>query len=948
MSKIINPVTHIIIKGARENNLKNINIDIPKNKLVVVTGLSGSGKSSLVFDTIFKEGKRRYIESLSTYARQFLGNNDKPNVDSIEGLSPSISIDQKSTSHNPRSTVGTITEIYDYLRLIYSKVGIPHCPNKHGEIKSIKNIDILNFIISNAVGKKVQIFAPIAKKEKGSFSTKLIQLKNDGFLRVRINKEIFTLDDEIIIDKNTKNDIDLLIDRIIVHDDELTKSRIFESIEKAIKEGNNFVIISIEGEEEKLFSTNFTCMKCHFSMPEIEPRLFSFNSPIGYCKTCKGLGITLEPDINKIIPDMNKSINDNGIEYFKNTKFSMSLDWQRFECLIKYYNINQNINISNLSDNELNIIKYGSDDAFDFTIISSGGTKYSKHEKIEGIFSLIKRRYYETNSELSRDFYSKYMTEMVCKKCSGKKLSDTALAILIDKKNITELCDMSIKNLILFFLEMNLPLNKLNIISLAIDEINSRLFFLKNIGLEYLSLSRNANTLSGGESQRIRLASQIGSSLTGVLYVLDEPTIGLHQKDNMHLINTIKNIRDLGNTVIVVEHDEETMQNADWIIDIGPEAGDNGGYVVNEGIYEDFIRNENSITANYLSGRKKIYLPEKRRSGNGKYLILENAIGNNLKNVTLKIPLGKLIAVTGVSGSGKSTLINETLVKAIEKEILNPFIEPLPYKKINGVEHIDKIIKISQAPIGRTPRSNPATYISLFDDIRELFASTIQSKERGFSKGRFSFNIKGGRCESCSGDGIIKIQMHFLPDVYVKCETCNGKKYNFDTLSIKYKKKNIYDILEMNVDSALQFFNNIPQIKRKLQLLKDVGLGYIKLGEQATFLSGGEAQRIKIAKHLQRKPTGKTIYFLDEPTTGLHIEDINKLINIFNRIVNNGDTVVIIEHNLDLIKVCDYIIDIGPNGGDDGGRILFEGPPEKIINAKNSYTGEYLIKKIIV
>lgn len=946
MEKKINSLTHIIVKGARENNLKNLDIAIPKNKFVVVTGLSGSGKSSLVFDTIYKEGKRRYVESLSTYARQFLGNNAKPDVDSIEGLSPAISIDQKTTSHNPRSTVGTITEIYDYLRLIFAKVGTPFCPNGHGEIKSITNISILNYIFENGQDKKLQIFALIANKEKGTFASKFTYLKNSGYLRVRVNGEILSLDDEIILNKNTRHNIELLVDRIVIHDDDETKSRTFESIEKAIDEGKGSIIVAIEGFPEKNFLTSFTCNVCHHSMPEIEPRLFSFNSPMGSCDLCKGLGNTLEPNFNKIIPNVELSINNDAIDYFKNTKYSLSIDWQKFYILLKEYDIPMNKKVSTLTKEQIDIMMNGSSKNISYELTSTGGIKYNKNEQIEGISALIKRRYYETSSELSREFYSRYMSNMLCDKCSGKRLSKTALAVLIDDKNISELCNLSIVDLNKFFMKVDLSKNKMEIIHLALNEINKRLSFLENVGLEYLSLARTANTLSGGESQRIRLATQIGSSLTGVLYVLDEPSIGLHQKDNLQLIETLKNIRDLGNSLLIVEHDDETMEHADWIIDIGPGAGVNGGLVVNEGKYEDFIKNENSITAQYLSGRKKIDVPSFRRNGNGKFIEIVGAKGNNLKNITVKVPLGKLVAITGVSGSGKSSLINDTLIKAIEKEISDPFMIPLPYKKLNGIINVDKVIKISQSPIGRTPRSNPATYVSLFDDIRDLFASTPEARERGFLKGQFSFNTRGGRCNTCDGDGTIKIEMHFLPDVYIKCETCQGKRYDFDTLSIKYKKKNVHDVLEMDVTYALEFFKRIPQIKRKLQLLEDVGLGYIKLGAQATSLSGGEAQRIKIAKHLQKKPTGRTIFFLDEPTTGLHIEDIRRLLSVFNRIVDGGDTVVVIEHNLDLIKTCDYVIDIGPDGGDNGGDIIAMGTPEEICKVKSSYTGKFLQKKI--
>ena len=941
----VNSRTHIIVKGAKENNLKNININIPKNKFVVITGLSGSGKSSLAFDTIFAEGQRRFLESLSSYARQFLGGNEKPNVDSIEGLSPSISIDQKTTSHNPRSTVGTVTEIYDYLRLVFARIGTPYCINGHGEIKTISIDKIIDNIFEHQEGTKLQILSPIVNNEKGTFANKLESIKKSGYLRVRIDNNLLSLDDEIKLEKNNKHNIDIVVDRIVLNYDKETRSRIYDSIEKATNESNGKVIIMYENSED-LYSLNHSCNECGFSINELEPRLFSFNSPIGACANCNGLGFTTEPDVNKLIPNFDLTINQGAIEYFQNTIGTNSIDWQKYNCLLKHYKINLNKKIKDFTKDEMNIILYGSDEPIEYNIISNSGKKLQGFEEIEGISTLIKRRHMQTESEMAREYYSKYLSSITCKECNGKRLSKMALCVKINNKDIASLIDMNISNIIEFFLNLELTDNQKKIANLAIKEILSRLSFLENVGLNYLTLSRTASTLSGGESQRIRLATQIGSSLTGVLYILDEPSIGLHQKDNDQLISTLMKMRDLGNTLIVVEHDEDTMRAADWLIDIGPGAGEYGGKVIAEGTPKEVENNPKSITGQYLSKKKKIGVPEKRRKGNGKIIELLGAEGNNLKKVDLKIPMNTLTVITGVSGSGKSTLINETLIKAIEKEISDPFIVPLKYKKVSGIENIDKIIKISQDPIGRTPRSNPATYVSVFDDIRDLFALTPEAKERGYQKGRFSFNVSGGRCEHCQGDGIIKIEMHFLPSVEIKCEECKGKRYNSETLSVLYKGKSIADVLDMYVSEALEFFKHIPNIKRKLQLMVDVGLGYLKLGTNAVNLSGGEAQRIKIAKYLQKKSTGKTIYVLDEPTTGLHVDDISRLLEVLNRIVNNGDTVIVIEHNLDLIKVADYIVDLGPDGGDKGGYILCKGTPEEVSRCKQSYTGQYL-KKIL-
>lgn len=943
MEKKLDTRDYIVVKGARENNLKNIDIVIPKNKFVVITGLSGSGKSSLAFDTIYAEGQRRYLESLSSYARQFLGGNEKPNVDSIDGLSPAISIDQKTTSHNPRSTVGTVTEIYDYLRLLFARIGKPYCVNGHGIISTLSIKQIVDKVFDNVEGSKIQILSPIVNNEKGTFKNKIEELKRLGYLRLRIDKNIFSLDDEINLDRNKKHNIDIIVDRIVLNKDNVTRSRLYESIEKSIKESKGKVTILVD-DKEFTYSLNHACSTCGFSIPELEPRFFSFNSPIGACRYCNGLGFTYEPDVEKIFPDKNLSIIEGGIAYFKNVMDNPTFDLKKQIELWKHYNIDINKPIKDLSKNEINIILHGSDEPISF-YIESDKRKHEYFDMIEGVYDLIKRRYHETSSEMAREFYSKFMSNIPCNVCHGQRLSKEALSVKINDQNIIDLTEKNITKLIDFFINLNLSETDQKIAKLALNEIVNRLSFLDNVGLNYLTLSRTASTLSGGESQRIRLATQIGSSLTGVLYVLDEPSIGLHQKDNEKLIETLKKMRDLGNTLIVVEHDEDTMMASDYLIDIGPKAGEYGGEVVAAGTVDEVMKNENSITGKYLSKKLKIEVPKNRRGGNGKVLELFGAKGNNLKNIDIKIPLNKLVAVTGVSGSGKSTLINETLIKAIEKQISNPFIVPAPYKSIKGTSYIDKIVQVSQDPIGRTPRSNPATYVSVFDDIRDLFARTKEAKARGYEKGRFSFNIKGGRCENCQGDGLIKIEMHFLPDVFVKCTECNGKKYNEETLQVLYKGKSIYDVLEMSVSEAVDFFYEIPEIKRKLELMCDVGLDYLKLGTSSTHLSGGEAQRIKLAKYLQKRPTGKTIYVLDEPTTGLHIHDIAKLIEVLNRIVNNGDTVIVVEHNLDLIKVADYIIDLGPDGGENGGSVVATGTPEQVANQKDkSYTGHFLDK----
>ena len=930
----------IIIKGARENNLKNIDLELPKNKLIVMTGLSGSGKSSLAFDTIYAEGERRYIESLSSYARQFLGGSEKPDVDSIEGLSPSISIDQKQVNNNPRSTVGTVTEIYDYLRLLFARIGIPFCPIHHLPIKSQSEEEIVNKLLEYPLGTKMIVMAPVVYGEKGTHKDLFDNLRKEGFIRVRVNGEIIDLSEDIELEKNIKDKIDIIVDRIVIKED--SRSRLFEAIELATSKADGKVVISINNDEEVLFSTKYACPECNYSLPELEPRLFSFNSPYGACKECKGLGTKLKIDADLLIPNKDKSLNENCIVTLSDDK--ESIDYKKLEIVCKHYRIDMNKPFNKLTRDKQNIVLYGSPDVIDFKITTKSGNVNKSSTYYEGVINNLERRFMETNSEWIRDWLSNYMIELECPKCHGKRLDDSVLNIFVNKKNIFDVTDMSIKDLLVWISELKLSKTEEEIAGLLISEIKNRLSFLNNVGLEYLTLSRAAGTLSGGESQRIRLATQIGSRLTGVLYVLDEPSIGLHQKDNEKLIKSLEEMRDIGNTLIVVEHDTDTMMAADYLVDIGPGAGENGGYVVAAGTPIEVMNNKNSITGKYLRGELKIEVPKIRRKGNNKYLEVIGARANNLNNLNVLFPLNTFICVTGVSGSGKSSLVNEILMKSLSNKLYHSKEKPMEHDKIKGMDYIDKLVFISQNPIGRTPRSNPATYTGVFDDIRDLFASTKESKMLGYGKNRFSFNVKGGRCEACWGDGVKRIEMHFLPDVYVPCEVCHGSRYNSETLSIKYKEKNIADVLEMRVSEALEFFSNIPKIKHKLQTLYDVGLGYVKLGQSAPTLSGGEAGRVKLAKELQKRPTGKSLFILDEPTTGLHTDDIKKLLVILQRIVDNGDTVIVIEHNLDVIKVADYIIDLGPDGGDGGGNIVACGTPEEVSKVENSYTGEFLRK----
>ncbi len=929
----------IIVKGARENNLKNVNIELPKNKLIVMTGVSGSGKSSLAFDTIFAEGQRRYVESLSAYARQFIGGIEKPDVDSIEGLSPSISIDQKTTNKNPRSTVGTITEIYDFLRLLFARIGTPYCINHHIPIESQSIDEITDKIMDMEVGTKLEILAPIVHGEKGTQKDLLEDLRAKGFSRVRIDGETKYLEEEINLEKNKKHNMEVVVDRIVVKEEE--RSRIFESIETSTKLANGKVVIHIIGGEEIVMSENYACPHCNYSIPELEPRLFSFNSPYGACPECKGLGTKLKISEDLIIPNRNKSLRQGAIVAYN---LDNNIHNTTIEAVCAKYEIDMDMPIKDIPKNKLDIILHGTSEPIEIKYVAKNGNVRYSNDYYEGVIPNLERRYIETSSAWIREWLEGFMVETDCTTCHGARLQDSILSIYINKKNIYDMTVMSIRELRDFLRNLKLTKEQENISRLLLTEIDNRLSFLVNVGLEYLSLHRAAGTLSGGESQRIRLATQIGSKLSGVLYVLDEPSIGLHQKDNEKLIRSLQEMRDLGNTLIVVEHDIDTMRAADFLVDIGPGAGENGGTVVAAGTPEEVMQNKNSLTGRYLAGIEKIEVPKKRRKGNGKYLEVIKAEENNLKKINVKFPLGKFICVTGVSGSGKSTLVSEILCKTLSKNLYRSKEIPGKCKEVKGTENIDKLVLITQDAIGRTPRSNPATYVGVFDDIRDLFSNTKESKMHGYDKGRFSFNVKGGRCEACWGDGVKKIEMHFLPDVYVPCDVCHGKRYNKDTLQIKFKGKNISDVLDMRVSEAVEFFENVPKIKRKLDVLMDVGLSYITLGQSATTLSGGEAGRVKLAKELQKRPTGKSLFVLDEPTTGLHTEDIKKLLNILNRIVDNGDTVLVIEHNLDVIKVADYIIDLGPDGGINGGTVVATGTPEEVSENKNSYTGEWLKK----
>ena len=930
----------IIVRGAKEHNLKNVNVEIPRNKLVVITGLSGSGKSSLAFDTIYAEGQRRYVESLSSYARMFLGQMDKPNVESIEGLSPAISIDQKTTSKNPRSTVGTVTEIYDYLRLLYARIGVPHCPICGREIKQQAVDQIVDKIMTYEQGTKIQVLAPVVRGRKGEHAKVLDSARKSGFVRVRADGVIYDLSEKIPLEKNKKHNIDVIVDRLVINP-EIT-SRLSDSIETASKLANGLVVVNVSGGEDVTFSQKYACPEHGISIDELTPRMFSFNNPFGACQKCTGLGVFLKIDENRIIPDKNKSIKDGGIKGSGWAMEGSSIAAMYFEALAKKYNFSLSEPLKNIPDDVIQVILYGTGDE-PLKIQRKSVYGSGSYEKpFEGIINNLQRRYNETSSNWIKDEIRSYMTEIPCDACHGDRLSAESLAVTVGGINISDFCKKSVVDSLEFVENLKLTEKESIIAAEIIKEIKERLNFLKSVGLGYLTLSRSSGTLSGGESQRIRLATQIGSSLMGVLYILDEPSIGLHQRDNEKLLSTLKRLRDLGNTVIVVEHDEDTMYAADYIVDVGPGAGIHGGQIVCTGDVNKIKACKDSVTGQYLSGKRCVPVPENRRKGNGKFLEIIGAAENNLKNINVKIPLGEFVCVTGVSGSGKSSLINEILYKTLARELNGAKTVSGKHKKIKGIENLDKVIQIDQSPIGRTPRSNPATYTGVFTDIRALFASTQDAKMRGFSQSRFSFNVKGGRCEACQGDGIIKIEMHFLSDVYVPCEVCKGKRYNRETLEVKYKGKSINDVLEMSVEEATEFFANQPKISRKLQTLCDVGLGYIKLGQSATTLSGGEAQRVKLATELSKRSTGKTIYILDEPTTGLHIADVHRLVDVLQMLVDGGNTVVVIEHNLDLIKTADHIIDLGPEGGDMGGTLIAQGTPEQVADNPQSFTGQYL------
>ena len=932
----------IQVKGAREHNLKNIDIEIPRDELVVITGLSGSGKSSLAFDTIYAEGQRRYVESLSSYARQFLGQMEKPDVDYIDGLSPAISIDQKTTSKNPRSTVGTVTEIYDYLRLLYARIGIPHCPVCGREIKQQTIDQIVDHVMTLEERTKIQILAPVVRGRKGEHVKEFEAARKAGYVRVRVDGMIYDLSEEIKLEKNKKHTIEIVVDRLVIQED--MKSRLADSIEIASGLTGGLIMINVIDGEDMMFSQNYACPEHGISIEELTPRMFSFNNPFGACEKCTGLGVFMKIDPDLILPDRKLSINQGGLKASGWAMEGSTIAAMYMKALAKQYDFSLDTPIAHLPDEIVDILLYGTKgEKIEIERTNEYGTGKYKTE-FEGIINNLERRFRETQSNWIKEEIESYMSAIPCDKCHGRRLSPESLSVTVGGINISEFCDKSITEALEFVNDLKLTDREMFIAASILKEIKERLGFLKSVGLEYLTLSRSSGTLSGGESQRIRLATQIGSSLMGVLYILDEPSIGLHQRDNDKLLGTLCHLRDLGNTVIVVEHDEDTMLAADHTIDIGPGAGVHGGNVVFNGKVADILKSEDSITGQYLSGRRKVEVPEKRRKGNGKKLKIIGAAQNNLKNINVDIPLGELVCVTGVSGSGKSSLINEILYKYLASHLNGAKTKPGKFKDIKGVEELDKVIQINQSPIGRTPRSNPATYTGLFTDIRELYASTQDAKIRGFNAGRFSFNVKGGRCEACQGDGILKIEMHFLPDIYVPCDVCKGKRYNRETLEIKYKGKSISDVLDMTVEEGLEFFSNIPKIQRKLQTLQEVGLGYIKIGQPSTTLSGGEAQRVKLATELSKRSTGRTIYILDEPTTGLHIADVHMLINVLQKLVDSGNTVVVIEHNLDLIKTADHIIDIGPEGGNNGGTIVAQGTPEKITTVEASYTGQYLKK----
>ena len=934
----------IIIKGAKEHNLKNVDLELPRNKFIVFTGLSGSGKSSLAFDTIYAEGQRRYVESLSAYARQFLGQMEKPNVEYIEGLSPAISIDQKTTSKNPRSTVGTVTEIYDYLRLLFARVGEVHCSVCGAKISQMTIQEIVDKMMEFPERTKLQILSPVVRGQKGTHKKLIENIKKEGFVRIRVNGENYEVTDEIDLSKNKKHNIEVVVDRIVIKDG--IESRLTDSIETAVKLSDGLVIAQIIDGEEILYSTKFACPEHGVGIEELSPRMFSFNAPFGACETCNGLGESKEVDPDLVIPNKDLSIKQGAIAAWGSVGVNDDTYYSKMvQSLANHFGVSIETPVKDLPEEFVHELLYGTNNVMvQFIYESKYGGRREYQAYFEGVIPNLERRYRETNSEYSRDKIEEYMAETPCPKCKGARLKKEVLSVLVDGKNIMEVTDFSVNELVEYIENINLSEKQKFIAHEILKEIRGRAIFLRDVGLDYLNLSRKAGTLSGGEAQRIRLATQIGSALVGVLYVLDEPSIGLHQRDNDRLIKTLRHLTDIGNTLIVVEHDEDTMRECDYIVDIGPGAGVHGGQIVAQGTLDEILDNPNSITGQYLSGKKEIQIPEITREGNGNFIEIVKANENNLKNINVKFPLGKFTCITGVSGSGKSTLINDILYKGIASKINKLRDRPGKHKEIKGIENIDKIINIDQSPIGRTPRSNPATYTGVFDMIRDLFASTNEAKARGYQKGRFSFNIKGGRCEACKGDGIIKIEMHFLPDVYVPCEVCKGERYNRETLQVKYKDKTIADVLDMNVEEALKFFENIPNIKRKLETLMDVGLSYIKLGQPSTQLSGGEAQRIKLATELSKRPTGKTLYILDEPTTGLHMADVDKLIQVLQKLADTGNSIVVIEHNLDVIKTCDYIIDLGPEGGDKGGKIVATGTPKEVSKVEGSYTGKFLKK----